>query len=173
MTPQTSVDGASIRVLLYVCRGRWRWGFRSQLSFGGVGAGSRTSRRDGVNASKPTKAGSVYSPPEANMRCVQTVSEGGLDWPSRDRWRAASCRTSASRCRVGQEEAGYLLQRARESWTGLYRVFVKRNVVDGHAMPPGYLLRRYFDEKPAASMCGRLDVWDACTGSLARHEGGQ
>lgn len=42
------------------------------------------------------------SPPEANMRCVRTVSEGGLDWPSRDRWRAASCRAGASRCRVGQ-----------------------------------------------------------------------
>ena len=52
----------------------------------------------------------------------------------------------------------------------MYRVFVKRNVVDGMRCHPGYLLTRYFDEQPALSMCGREDVRDACTGSLVQLE---
>lgn len=61
-TLQNSVDAYTPRVRCKLAVERWRWDLRSQVSFGGVGAGSRTSRQGGVNASKPTEASSDLFP---------------------------------------------------------------------------------------------------------------
>lgn len=106
-------------------------------------ARGRTRTRGCPHKSGPTRQSqqaqvlALSIPPEANMRCVWDLSEGGLAWPSWDRWRTASCKAGAPRCGVGPWERQMLVavDSGAKGWVvpGLCK---ERVWLTGYAMPP-------------------------------------